>query len=170
MKIDVEELLSAFTWSSDDMEHVLDRNTGRVLLITTDDRRVYEDLLEMQESEPSLSFADACAKLDEAGWQIQSLENVREVEEDRSDRFIAVPTLESREGFQDMESFIETVEDEHIRDLLAVAINGRGAFRRFKDVIAGWPIERERWFSFHRERNIERIKEWLEGEEITLEV
>jgi len=36
--------------------------------------------------------------------------------------------------------------------MLEVALNGRGVFRRFKDVLSGSPAEHERWFAFHDER------------------
>jgi Uncharacterised protein family (UPF0158) len=34
----------------------------------------------------------------------------------------------------------------------AIAIRGRGAFRRFKDELARWPGELERWHAFSEER------------------
>jgi len=52
------------------------------------------------------------------------------------DRYERIPRVESHEGYEDMEDFIATVEDEHLAELLEVAINGKGAFRRFKDVLA----------------------------------
>jgi len=67
-----------------------------------------------------------------------------------------------------MEDFIATVEDEHLAELLEVAINGRGAFRRFKDVLLRYPEERERWFRFKDERMQERACEWLENIGVTL--
>ena len=60
-----------------------------------------------------------------------------------------------------MEAFVETVKDGHLRELLDVAIAGKGAFRRFKDVMARVPHERERWFRFHRERLDARVRRWL---------
>ncbi|MFP4038026.1 MAG: UPF0158 family protein [Desulfobacteraceae bacterium] len=84
------------------------------------------------------------------------------------DRYEQVPSVDSREGYKDMEDFIETVEDEHLAELLEVAIDGRGAFRRFKDVLLNYPEERERWFRFKDERMRERVLEWLE--EISIDV
>jgi hypothetical protein len=69
--------------------------------------------------------------------------------------------LESYEGYGDMQDFIATVEDERIAELLEVAINGKGAFRRFKDVLLHYPEERERWFKFKDDRMQERALEWL---------
>jgi hypothetical protein len=62
-----------------------------------------------------------------------------------------------------MADFIATVEDERLAELLEVAINGKGAFRRFKDVLAHYPDERERWFRFKDDRMKERALEWLES-------
>ena len=82
--------------------------------------------------------------------------------EEEPDRYEAVPKTGSDEAYRDMEEFIGTVEDGHLRQLLEVAIDGRGAFRRFKDVLAGFAEEREEWFHFKEERLMERTREWLE--------
>jgi len=90
-----------------------------------------------------------------------------QIEED-FDRYERIPKAESREGYQDMVDFIATVKDEHLTELLEVAINGKGAFRRFKDVLLNYPEERERWFQFKDERMEERVLEWLEDIHVTL--
>jgi uncharacterized protein UPF0158 len=63
-----------------------------------------------------------------------------------------------------MEEFIATVSDEHLQELLDVAIQGRGAFRRFKDVLARHPAEQQRWFDFQASRVKARAREWLTDE------
>ena len=75
-------------------------------------------------------------------------------------------TLESSEGYQIIEDFIATVGDRHLQDRLELAIRGRGAFRRFKDVLAEYPRERERWFAFHDTRLRELVLRWLASEGI----
>ena len=67
-------------------------------------------------------------------------------------RYVSVPGADSREGYQDMEDFIDTVADQSPADSLSLANNGRGAFRRFKYVLAQSPGEQERWFQFHDNR------------------
>ena len=42
-----------------------------------------------------------------------------------------------------------------------IIVIGRGAFRRFKDVLGGDLRVRERWFEFKRERLREHMTEWL---------
>ena len=44
---------------------------------------------------------------------------------------------------------------------LAIAIEGRGAFRRFKDVLARWPGELERWYALSEQRQRGRARSWL---------
>jgi hypothetical protein len=67
-----------------------------------------------------------------------------------------------------MQAFIATVEDEHLTELFEVAINVKGAFRRFKDVLLNYPKEKERWFEFKDDRMEERALEWLESINVSL--
>ena len=60
-----------------------------------------------------------------------------------------------------MELFIASVEDPDRAERLAIAIPGRGAFRRFKDELARWPGELERWHAFSEERPRGRARSWL---------
>lgn len=81
-------------------------------------------------------------------------------------RYIEIPYQGSEAGYRDMVEFIDSVGDNRMRALLEVAINGRRAFRGFKDVLPAYPEERERWFAFHNERVHRRILRWLDSEEI----
>jgi predicted nucleotidyltransferase len=78
------------------------------------------------------------------------------------DRGLAyVEPIGSREAYGDMEDFVGRVRDARARDLLARAIEGRGAFRRFKDTLLEFPELREAWFAFHDARMQRRALEWL---------
>ncbi len=92
----------------------------------------------------------------------EEAERLREQVDNYPDRYEPLPKADSHEGYQDMEDFIATVEDERLAQLLEVAIDGRGAFRRFKDVLARYPDQREKWFRFKGERLKQRALEWLE--------
>ena len=65
-----------------------------------------------------------------------------------------------------MEDFIDIVADARLAELLSVAINGRDAFPRFRDVLARLPEERKRWFQFQNARLRQRALEWLEDMDI----
>ncbi|WP_371706853.1 UPF0158 family protein [Pseudarthrobacter sp. NIBRBAC000502772] len=60
-----------------------------------------------------------------------------------------------------MESFIADVQDERAKDLLWRAIDGKGAFRRFRNTLAEFPGLETRWFSFHDRAMRRRAIEWL---------
>lgn len=62
--------------------------------------------------------------------------------------------------------FADSIRDPRLRELLDVALGGRGAFRRFKDVLAGYPRERERRFRFRDARVREAMREWLDDHAI----
>jgi hypothetical protein len=53
------------------------------------------------------------------------------------------------------------VEEPTLRDQLTQAIDGKGAFRRFKDVLMSYGPERERWFAFRSERLRIFMEAWL---------
>lgn len=90
------------------------------------------------------------------------LEPGAEVEEaDDPERWLYVPAMGSRADYRDMELFIEGLGDVALADRLRVAITGRGAFRRFKDVLAR---DERAWRWYHRlsdERQRGRARAWL---------
>ena len=61
-----------------------------------------------------------------------------------------------------MADFVATVRNARLRDLLEVALAGRGAFRRFKDVLLDYPAEREAWFAFRDGHVRAAARDWLE--------
>jgi len=85
------------------------------------------------------------------------------------DRFLRVDPASSREQYRWMESFVGSVVDEPLRDRLQVAIDGKGAFRRFKDVLLAFPAERERWFSYRSNLLHFHMQTWAEHMKIVTE-
>ncbi|HZJ62123.1 MAG TPA: UPF0158 family protein [Kofleriaceae bacterium] len=81
--------------------------------------------------------------------------------------FLRVEPASSREQYRWMERFVGSVVDEPLRERLIISIDGKGAFRRFKDVLLAYPAERERWFSYRADLLHWHIAQWLEQHEIT---
>jgi hypothetical protein len=77
--------------------------------------------------------------------------------------YVRVEPVSSREQYRWMERFIQMLDPSDLRDELTLAIDGRGAFRRFKDVLMVNAPERERWFSFRSERLRVFMEAWLEA-------
>lgn len=77
------------------------------------------------------------------------------------DNFIRVEPASSREQYRWMERFVASVSDEPLQRRLVISIDGKGAFRRFKDVLLAYPAERERWFSYRSNLLHWHIQNWL---------
>ncbi len=82
--------------------------------------------------------------------------------------FLRIEPASSREQYRWMEKFVGSVVDEALRERLIISIDGKGAFRRFKDVLLAYPAERERWFSYRADLLHWHIQNWLEQHEISM--
>jgi len=80
--------------------------------------------------------------------------------------FLRVEPASSREQYRWMERFVGSVVDEPLRERLIISIDGKGAFRRFKDVLLAYPAERERWFTYRADLLHWHIQNWLESHDI----
>ena len=75
---------------------------------------------------------------------------------------IRIEPASSREQYRWMERFVASVTDDALRERLIISIDGKGAFRRFKDVLLAYPAERERWFSYRSDLLHWHIHNWLQ--------
>ncbi|MGH8003656.1 MAG: UPF0158 family protein, partial [Limisphaerales bacterium] len=87
-----------------------------------------------------------------------------------AEEYVLLPKKRSRDGYQDLLDFITAVGDDALREKLATAVQGQGAFRRFKDVLLAYPEDRRKWFTFSSERDEARIREWLKENQIALDL
>jgi hypothetical protein len=103
----------------------------------------------------------------ETGAVLSFVDGVPEDEEQRAvvlgdeSRYILVDPASSREQYRWMEHFVASINDETLQERLIIAIDGKGAFRRFKDVLLHYPSERERWFNYRAKRLHAYINEWF---------
>jgi hypothetical protein len=169
LSVDLDEIEFAFEDHGFETSYYLDVQTGDVLAVTSEIRSSLEEIYGEMPEDVDLESLDWPQLTREHGWpewMADALENANRVEIGFGTRYIRVPRDESRESYEDMETFIETVTNARLRERLDHAISGKGAFRRFKDVLAVHKSERERWFTFERDRLRARILEWLEDEGI----
>ncbi|MEM6433963.1 MAG: UPF0158 family protein [Cyanobacteria bacterium P01_D01_bin.115] len=98
-------------------------------------------------------------------------ENFAALEAEFDRRYVPIPKEGSGDSYQDMVNFA-TVADTHLQDLLDVAIQGRGAFGRFKAVLYRPEYESEcnRWFQFSEHCDYARAVEWLNSKGLRVEV
>jgi len=132
LQIDIDDLEMALQNHSDELVHFLDRDTGEI--------RLYCDgMLDGEDVEEDFDIDDY-------------LENPR---------FIQIEGTPSREGFQVMEEFIDTLESDHARRVLSFAISQRKPFRRFKDALYDLGDVQEQWYKFEREATMRQARNWL---------
>lgn len=79
------------------------------------------------------------------------------------DRYLFVPNEGSREAWQDMSDFIETLPDASLRAQFEDAIGGRGAFSRFRRLLERHEDLLSSWRIFESERATGRARAWLAG-------
>lgn len=91
-------------------------------------------------------------------------EDEEPTEFDDDPRYLTVDVFDSHDSYRVMEDFIATVRDPRLRERLETAIQGRGAFRRFRDTLTG--AERDRWHAYESVRDQQRAVDWLESEGI----
>lgn len=72
--------------------------------------------------------------------------------------FYRLPNQRELNGYHTMESFIETLPSP-VHEQLASSIVGRGAFRRFKDLIYRLGLEQS-WYKYEEESNKRKAIEW----------
>lgn len=70
-----------------------------------------------------------------------------ELIDENPDRFLRLPTQWDIHEYRIMEDFVYSLEDGDAKQALARALQGRGAFRRFKDTLIQYGV-RQRWFDF----------------------
>src|SRR5688572_30837260 len=120
LDIDLDEVVAAMdNVARDTLDFYLDTRTGRVRII---DRGEGDD------------------ESDSAG------DESPEEADDEAQRLVRIPEADGRESYRLMQDFTALLPDPRLRERLGDAIVGRGAFRRFKDVLAAYPHERQRWF------------------------
>jgi len=80
--------------------------------------------------------------------------------------YLRIDPVSSREQYRWMERFIPMVDEGELKTKLSQAIDGKGAFRRFKDVLMSFAADRERWFTFRSERLRTFMEAWLSAHAI----
>lgn len=125
----------------------------------------------------SIDLEELCAALEdnsyETSWWIDPRSGAirfhnPDVDEDTADDLdeaglVPIEPVESHDAYRDMEDFVAAVPDRRAADLLGRAIQGRGAFRRFKDTLFEFGELRANWFRFHDTRMRRRAIWWLAG-------
>jgi hypothetical protein len=87
------------------------------------------------------------------------------VEVDGSNDYERIDRIPSSEAYQWMADFVDEIvapKDERAAENLAIALSGKGAFRRFKDVLATRGSKwQQAWYDWREQRLNEAVEAWL---------
>jgi Uncharacterised protein family (UPF0158) len=128
--------------------YFLDRRTGEIEMITDEVWSAAED-------------DDLISEYPE--WQRELIVKAREIQ--TTDHFVELPDKFEIDSYEMMERFCHEHPIPRIRERLSGAIKGKGAFRRFNDMISDLGIQND-WNRFEQKCFEDMAVEWLEAEGI----
>jgi GAF domain-containing protein len=101
-------------------------------------------------------------------WMREHVAAGRAIEGGDDEHYVALPTQYDIHEYEIMEVFCESYSDRRLSGRLCDAIHGRGAFRRFKDLVNEAGIADE-WYRFRDQALGEIAMQWCEENDIACE-
>ncbi|MBO7697981.1 MAG: hypothetical protein J6S38_02970 [Erysipelotrichaceae bacterium] len=89
-------------------------------------------------------------------------------EDDLSEDLIILPDRYEINEYRIMENFLETIKDVRTYNCLAIAMQGKGAFRRFKDMAINLGLI-EDWYRYRDEKFRKIAIRWCEDNDLEYE-
>ena len=143
--VSLRDFVDEMQMLSDESHAYLNKVTGEIISITNDDFATVESGDDWSEySDLEQDF-------------FQKVEKVLS-----SDDYLELPSKFDIHEYEIMERFCLSIPNEKVSDVLLDRIRGSGAFRRFKDTIYRYGIEKD-WFKFRDEAYKEIAISWLES-------
>lgn len=114
------------------------------------------------------SYLDELVYLSVEETGLESCEGLEEeIEEDVTGRFVRLPTYYDFNPYTFMELYISDLTDGDLSGRLSRAIQGRGAFRRFKSELERFD-RLEDWYVFEAQCYKEIVLDWCQENEIAI--
>ena len=82
------------------------------------------------------------------------------------ERYAEIPRLEGREEYEIMAAFAGSLDDDELRERFDDALQGKGAFSRFRRVVDRDAALRDAWYAFKQDELIRIARRWLAALEI----
>mgnify|MGYP006302984517 CR=1 FL=1 len=140
-------ILEGLEFQNDQTHGWVDRRTGEVVMLSDEEIAAADE-------------GDDPADLPE--WVRENIDQVKAVLADEAGRFVELPDRFDLDEWEMMRDFAAGRQDEALREKLLDAIQGRGAFGRFKDRIHEAGVAEE-WYAF-RDGRFRRIAlDWCEA-------
>ncbi len=143
-KVNLEDVLEAIEIRTRESNYFYNKNSEEIHYITDDELREAEDDVDISE------YPD---------WQQDSIKTAIDILS--TNDYIKLPDDNEIDDYEIMEDFCYSIEDKELRNKMISAINGKGAFRRFKDKIYEYDLTDD-WYDYQDKKFKEIAIEWCE--------
>jgi hypothetical protein len=144
--VKLDDLISEIELQIDETFTYINILTGEVITLSREEMRAAEDEAPIQD------FPD---------WQRENIEKAINIIEDEDETYLDFTLRNEYDEYELVEEFIGTISEAEVREELFGAIQGKGAFRRFKDAIREYDIAKQ-WYEFKEKKIKELVIAWCE--------
>jgi len=148
LPVKLKDVIEALEMAADSISYFLDRRTGEIEMIT-------DEVWSAAENDDLIS--------EYPEWQRELVLKAREIRS--TDHFVQLPDKFEIDSYEMIERFSHEHPVPRVREKLSDVIKGKGAFRRFNDLITNLGIQDE-WNRFEHKWLEDIAVEWLEAEGI----
>ncbi|GBG08475.1 hypothetical protein PAT3040_03058 [Paenibacillus agaridevorans] len=142
--VKLDDLINEIEFQMVETDTYINTRTGEVITLSKEEMRAAED------EEPLEKYPD---------WQRENIEQAIKIIEDEDEVYLYFTLRNEYHEYEIIEEFIGTLNEAEVREELFGAIQGRGAFRRFKDGISEHDLEKQ-WYEFKEKKIKELVIEW----------
>lgn len=147
----------------DAFDYFLDTDTGDVVILSEDiinrarqilDKCLDDDMSDYEEIEFDEEY-------DIPEWMEDEIALVLDIFIDKEDHFVRIPERHPVNGFAAMREFIDILPDIPLKEELQGILDGKGAFRKFKDALDPYPKMKKLWYGFNAKIAKKEAEEWI---------
>ncbi|MFD4704076.1 UPF0158 family protein [Gottfriedia sp. NPDC058432] len=148
-KVKIKDIIEEMEMQFEGYRSFVKIRTGEVFSVSED------DLIDAEDEKTMDDLQD---------WQIENLEIANEIVENYED-YKELPSRYEIDEFKMVKDFCLNVKDVKIQKILLITIEGKGAFRRFKDAVIEFNIEMD-WYSYRDRRYKDLAIAWCQNNDI----
>lgn len=151
--VKLDDLINEIEMQMDETDTYINTQTGEVITLSGEEMRAAED------EEPLENYPE---------WQRENIEQAINIIEDEDEVYLDFTLKNEYHEYEIIEEFIGTLSETEIREELFGAIQGRGAFRRFKDRIIEHDVDKQ-WYEFKEKKLKALVIEWCKEKDLLIE-
>jgi hypothetical protein len=152
-RVKLSAIVDAMDMQFDETHALLDKQTGEVIVLSDEELRAAED-------------GEDAARYPE--WQRDNIERAKAVQADDGKRFLELPGRFEINEWDMMRDFALGLDNEAHAEMLLKAIDGKGAFRYFKDRIHELGLA-DAWYKFRDRQYRQAALDWCEAKGIEVD-